>query len=146
MGSSQSNKQLSEQRAKAVVDYMVSKGADQSRLKYKGYGSSQPVASNKTDIGRQQNRRTEFKVLQVDMAAEETNETERVKSASPENKKTAGKQELPERFKQYDTNQDGDVSYEEIVTAIDSYFEEDPKVSSKTKAELTELFDYYFDK
>lgn len=146
VGSSQSNKQLSEQRAKAVVDYMVSKGADESRLKYKGYGSSQPVASNKTDIGRQQNRRTEFKVLQVDISAEETNESERLKSASTENKKASGSQELPQRFKKYDTNQDGEVSYEEILTAIDSYFEENPEGSSKTKAELTELFDYYFDK
>ncbi|MES2592426.1 MAG: OmpA family protein [Bacteroidota bacterium] len=146
VGSSQSNKQLSEQRAKAVVDYMVSKGADQIRLKYKGYGSSQPVASNKTDIGRQQNRRTEFKVLEVDIAAEETNESERGKSASAGNKKSIGAQELPERFKQYDTNHDGDVSYEEILTAIDSYFEETPQGNTKTKAELTELFDYYFDK
>jgi len=57
------NQKLSEARAKAVVDYLVAHGVNQSRLEYKGYGFSQPVASNDTEEGRQQNRRTEFKVL-----------------------------------------------------------------------------------
>ncbi len=50
-------------RAKAVVDYLLEKGVDPSRLEYEGYGFEQPVASNKTKEGRQQNRRTEFKIL-----------------------------------------------------------------------------------
>ncbi len=62
-GSDAINKKLSEARAKAVVDYLVAHGISADRLTYKGYGSSQPVASNKTKEGRQQNRRTEFKVI-----------------------------------------------------------------------------------
>jgi OOP family OmpA-OmpF porin len=50
-------------RAQSVVDYLVEKGIGKQRLTAKGYGESVPVASNDTDEGRQQNRRTEFKVL-----------------------------------------------------------------------------------
>jgi outer membrane protein OmpA-like peptidoglycan-associated protein len=56
------NKDLSQRRAKAVVDYLVSKGIDKSRLTFVGYGDNQPVAPNTTKAGRQLNRRTEFKV------------------------------------------------------------------------------------
>ena len=66
LGSVKNNQQLSEQRAKAVMDYLVSKGCDKNRLTYKGYGPSQPIADNNTEEGRQVNRRTEFKVLKVD--------------------------------------------------------------------------------
>lgn len=56
---------LSENRAQAVVDYLVATGIKSSRLVVKGYGSSKPIADNKTEYGRQQNRRTEFKILSV---------------------------------------------------------------------------------
>jgi outer membrane protein OmpA-like peptidoglycan-associated protein/Tol biopolymer transport system component len=62
-GSAELNQKLSENRAKSVVDYLVSKGISASRLEYKGYGKEQPVATNDTDAGRQENRRTEFKIL-----------------------------------------------------------------------------------
>lgn len=62
VGTEASNQTLSEQRAKAVYDYLVSHGVEQSRLSYKGYGSSRPVASNDTDEGRRENRRTVFTV------------------------------------------------------------------------------------
>lgn len=63
VGSAKFNKSLSEKRAKAVVDYLVSKGISADRLTYVGYGFDQPIATNDTPEGRQQNRRTEFKVL-----------------------------------------------------------------------------------
>ena len=62
-GSDAVNQKLSEKRAKAVVDYLVGKGVSTDRLTYKGYGSKEPVADNKTKDGRRQNRRTEFKVI-----------------------------------------------------------------------------------
>jgi OmpA-OmpF porin, OOP family len=52
----------SEQRAKAVADYMISKGIAAERIQYKGYGDSQPVADNATEEGRAKNRRVELKV------------------------------------------------------------------------------------
>ncbi len=64
VGGAKYNQQLSENRAKSVVDYLVEKGITQSRLEYKGYGFTQPIASNDTEAGRQQNRRTEFTVLE----------------------------------------------------------------------------------
>ncbi|MCF8368999.1 MAG: OmpA family protein [Bacteroidales bacterium] len=63
IGSAAINQKLSENRAKAVVDYLLEKGIEAERLVYKGYGFEQPVSSNDTEEGRQQNRRTEFKIL-----------------------------------------------------------------------------------
>ena len=63
IGSAAYNKVLSLNRAKVVVDYLVSRGISKSRLKYAGYGFDQPIAPNDTDEGRQLNRRTEFKIL-----------------------------------------------------------------------------------
>jgi outer membrane protein OmpA-like peptidoglycan-associated protein/tetratricopeptide (TPR) repeat protein len=68
-GEDKYNLDLSEARAKTVVDYLISKGIDKSRLQSKGYGATIPVAPNKHEDGsddpegRQKNRRTEFKVL-----------------------------------------------------------------------------------
>jgi outer membrane protein OmpA-like peptidoglycan-associated protein len=63
-GSAEYNKKLSESRAISVVNYLVSKGVANNRLKYMGYGFEQPIATNDTDEGRQLNRRTEFKIIQ----------------------------------------------------------------------------------
>ena len=57
------NQRLSEARAKAVADYLVRRGIDRRRLEWKGYGKSQPVASNDSAEGRRQNRRVEYRVL-----------------------------------------------------------------------------------
>ncbi|MBL4653042.1 MAG: PD40 domain-containing protein [Flavobacteriales bacterium] len=65
-GSKETNQILSENRAKSVLDYLVSKGIEASRLTYKGYGDAMPIATNETPEGRQQNRRTEFKILAVE--------------------------------------------------------------------------------
>ncbi|MFA6925201.1 MAG: OmpA family protein [Bacteroidales bacterium] len=63
VGLAEYNKTLSKKRAEAVVDFLAEKGISKSRLTYKGYGSEQPIATNSTAEGRQQNRRTEFKIL-----------------------------------------------------------------------------------
>ncbi len=63
-GNMQHNKQLSENRAKAVYEYLVSKEIAAGRLKYKGYSFEKPVDSNDTEEGRAKNRRTEFTILQ----------------------------------------------------------------------------------
>jgi len=63
VGSAEYNQGLSEARAKAVVDYLTKKGVSKSRMVFKGYGFTQPIADNSTEEGRQLNRRTEFKIL-----------------------------------------------------------------------------------
>jgi OOP family OmpA-OmpF porin len=68
-GDDKYNMNLSDARAKVVVNYLISKGIDKARLQSKGYGASLPVVPNKHEDGsddpegRQKNRRTEFKVL-----------------------------------------------------------------------------------
>ncbi|MFZ1515880.1 MAG: OmpA family protein [Saprospiraceae bacterium] len=57
---------LSEKRAKAVADYLISKGIDQYRVKYKGYGKFSPIVSNSTKEGRLRNQRVEIKILKIE--------------------------------------------------------------------------------
>ncbi|MCB0644957.1 MAG: OmpA family protein, partial [Phaeodactylibacter sp.] len=64
VGSDADNQQLSEARAKAVVDYLKAKGISADRLSYRGFGETEPIAGNDTEEGRRQNRRTEFVILQ----------------------------------------------------------------------------------
>lgn len=63
VGTEATNVALSERRAAAVVDYLVAKGVDASRLKPKGYGEAVPMVPNDSDENRARNRRIEFKVL-----------------------------------------------------------------------------------
>ncbi len=62
-GSDEYNFRLSDQRAKSVMEYIISKGISPSRITSHGYGKTKPVATNDTDEGRQLNRRVEFKIL-----------------------------------------------------------------------------------
>ncbi len=63
-GSEEHNMKLSEQRAKAVLDYLVTKGISAQNLKWKGYGESMPQVPNDTPENKQLNRRTEIKILE----------------------------------------------------------------------------------
>lgn len=58
------NLKLSENRAKAVYDYLIKSGIPASRLTYKGYADLKPIAENNTETGRAQNRRTELKLME----------------------------------------------------------------------------------
>lgn len=59
------NTELSTQRAKNVYDALIRFGVNAKQLTYKGYGDSKPIAGNDTEAGRSTNRRTQFKVMQV---------------------------------------------------------------------------------
>jgi len=61
-GNADSNKALSQKRAQAVVDYIVSQGVDAAQLTAVGHGADNPVADNATEEGRFKNRRIEFSV------------------------------------------------------------------------------------
>jgi len=71
IGSESYNLQLSAQRAEAVVHYLVQHGIEASRLQWKGFGDTQPVADNHTEHGRALNRRTE--AIIIDPNQETTN-------------------------------------------------------------------------
>lgn len=63
VGSEQDNQKLSEERAAAVIQYLVRKGIQASRFTARGFGETKPVQSNDTDAGRQANRRIEFSLI-----------------------------------------------------------------------------------
>jgi len=63
VGSEALNMTLSNNRANAVKEYLISKGVDGSRLVTKGYGESMPIDTNATNAGRLNNRRVEIKEM-----------------------------------------------------------------------------------
>ncbi len=63
VGSNEKNIQLSLERAKSIVTYLIAKGISNDRLEAKGYGVEDPIEDNSTEEGRQKNRRTEVKIL-----------------------------------------------------------------------------------
>ncbi len=64
VGADDANMKLSHARAKSVRDYLVNAGIVSERLQAKGYGKTEPIATNDTPEGRQANRRTEFVILE----------------------------------------------------------------------------------
>ena len=65
VGSDTNNMTLSNNRATAVMNYLVNKGISASRLSAKGYGETKFIATNETEEGKQLNRRVEFKILEL---------------------------------------------------------------------------------
>lgn len=63
VGNADKNKSLSNDRAKAVYDYLVANGISEERLAFKGFGDTRPIASNDTDDGKRRNRRTDFIIV-----------------------------------------------------------------------------------
>ncbi|MFD2872236.1 OmpA family protein [Mucilaginibacter ximonensis] len=63
VGNDELNQTLSENRAKSVYNFLISGKIDPSRMVFKGYGKTQPIASNDNDENRAKNRRTEFKII-----------------------------------------------------------------------------------
>ncbi len=63
-GDDEANKKLSQKRAETVKNYLIKKGISAKRLVAKGYGETQPIATNLTDKGKSLNRRTEVRILE----------------------------------------------------------------------------------
>lgn len=64
-GQAKYNLQLSQSRANAVREYLVAKGVEANRLESQGYGKSKPIDTNRTIMGRANNRRVEFRILEL---------------------------------------------------------------------------------
>lgn len=63
IGNSETNLSLSLARAKSILNYLNKKGISKERISVKGYGDLQPVADNRSEKGRQQNRRIEVRTI-----------------------------------------------------------------------------------
>jgi OOP family OmpA-OmpF porin len=66
-GDAKHNLKLSDDRAKSVMKYLVDKGIEAKTLTAKGFGSTKPIADNKTDEGKEKNRRVEFVIVEQDI-------------------------------------------------------------------------------
>ena len=64
-GDKKHNQLLSENRAKAVYNYLITNGIDAARLTYKGYGDTKPLVPNTSPENKKKNRRTEFTIISV---------------------------------------------------------------------------------
>ena len=64
VGEKDHNLILSENRAKEVFYYLKDSGISSKRLSFKGYGESNPIESNNTELGRFKNRRTSFSIVE----------------------------------------------------------------------------------
>ncbi|MEH3120545.1 MAG: OmpA family protein [Sphingomonas phyllosphaerae] len=64
-GSDSYNQDLSERRARSVADYLSSHGVQDARIATRGFGETQPIASNETEAGRAENRRVEIKIVPI---------------------------------------------------------------------------------
>lgn len=64
-GSPLVNQRLSRERAEAVASYLIARGIAADRIRARGYGPSEPLASNATEAGRQLNRRVEVRILEL---------------------------------------------------------------------------------
>lgn len=67
VGADKYNQKLSEQRAASVKQYLVEHGVDAARLDSKGWGEAKPIGDNKTEEGKEQNRRVEFIIVEQDV-------------------------------------------------------------------------------
>lgn len=76
------NMALSERRAKAVQNYLIQQGVDDSRMTVKWYGETRPIASNDTEEGRRQNRRVEISITASDKLKEESAKAEQSQQGS----------------------------------------------------------------
>lgn len=74
------SQKLSEGRAKTLVDFFVGRGVNESRLLYKGYGPTQPIASNFSPEGRMMNNRIELKVVDVNFVSQSPEHLKMVES------------------------------------------------------------------
>ena len=67
-GSDAYNQSLSERRAESVATFLANSGVQRARLATRGYGESQPIASNSTEEGRAANRRVEIKIVPIEQS------------------------------------------------------------------------------
>ena len=65
VGTDEYNLDLSEKRARSVMNNLIGKGIKAERLKFKGYGAASPIGDNITNDGRKLNRRTEIKIVGI---------------------------------------------------------------------------------
>lgn len=83
-GSASYNKTISNNRCQAVYEYLISQSIDLNRLEFNGYGELYPIDTNDTEMGRRNNRRVEFLIIEVEPEKKEKKKTEQVEKTAQE--------------------------------------------------------------
>ncbi len=110
-GDNKKNLKLSYDRAKAVYSYLVKKGIRADRLTAVGYGSKNPIATNKTAVGRSQNRRVNIIILKNMDEQTDKSKNEKIKQSKP--KKIQSVEESASSFEQIS------VPSEDVIEVIE---------------------------
>lgn len=92
-GDAARNTKLSDERAKAVMKYIVDKGVEPARLVAKGFGAKKPIADNATEEGKEKNRRVEFVIVEQDVTQKKIEVDHTGKEKVIEEKKMVEKKE-----------------------------------------------------
>jgi OOP family OmpA-OmpF porin len=92
-GDAARNVKLSDERAKAVMTYLVGKGVEAGRLTAKGFGAKKPIADNATEEGKEKNRRVEFVIVEQDVTQKKIEVDHTGKEKVLEEKKVVEKKE-----------------------------------------------------
>jgi OOP family OmpA-OmpF porin len=95
-GDAKHNLKLSDERAKSVMKYLTDKGIDAGRLTAKGYGSTRPIADNKTEEGKEKNRRVEFMIVEQDVTQKKVEVDHKGQEKVLEEKKSTETKEIPQ--------------------------------------------------
>ena len=162
-GSDSYNMNLSQNRAQSVKNYLSDQGVSSSRLTAKGYGETQPVASNETRAGRSENRRVELKVVgqdegvmmeeEVYMPSDEEDEDpynympedeaadEEMMEEEAAEEESMMEEDAAEEETAEETSYDYDYDYEEESSTEEAAPAEEEE-SSSDAAEEAEDFDY----
>ncbi len=85
-GASEHNHKLSQARAEAVIEWLSKNGVDKARLEAKGMGEDRPLAKNDTKENKEQNRRVEFKLWEVDGKATDAQKNDAPAAVTPTKK------------------------------------------------------------
>ena len=148
MGSQAYDQRLSESRAEAVVEFLAGRGITREWLKFIGYGFKKPIASNDTEEGTAESRRTEFLVLdmnkkEIEFAHQPTTDVlTEFDPEMPKPEENGTPSNLPDKYKIAGFDGNGMIASSEVIGVIDGFFDGSIDLSTE---DIFGRCDYFFE-